>query len=35
MSLPFAEATAAMAAMNMPKTDAALQFMKDAPDFIR
>ena len=32
MSLPFAP-TAAMAAMNMPKTDAALQFMKDAPDF--
>ena len=32
MSLPFAP-TAAMAAMNMPKTDEALQFMKDAPDF--
>ena len=30
MSLPFAP-TAAMAAMNMPKTDAALQFMKGKP----
>ena len=32
MSLPFLP-TAGIAAMNMPRTDAALQFMKDAPDF--